>query len=73
MLDPYRLLGRSGLRVSPLALGAMTFGWGADRDAARAIFDAYVNRGGNFVDAGNGYANGTSVERDLIPMAETMA
>ena len=62
MLDSYRLLGRSGLRVSPLALGTMTFGWGADQDAARAIFDAYVVRGGNFVDTANGYANGTAEE-----------
>jgi aryl-alcohol dehydrogenase-like predicted oxidoreductase len=59
-LDSYRLLGRSGLRVSPLALGTMTFGWGADRDEARAIFDAYVERGGNFVDTANGYANGAA-------------
>jgi aryl-alcohol dehydrogenase-like predicted oxidoreductase len=62
MLDSYRLLGRSGLRVSPLALGTMTFGWGTDQDAARAIFDAYVGRGGNFIDTANGYANGTSEE-----------
>jgi aryl-alcohol dehydrogenase-like predicted oxidoreductase len=63
-LDSYRLLGRSGLRVSPLALGTMTFGsdwgWGADRDEARAIFDAYVGRGGNFVDTANAYTNGTA-------------
>jgi aryl-alcohol dehydrogenase-like predicted oxidoreductase len=59
-LDSYRLLGRSGLRVSPLALGTMTFGWGSDWDEARAIFDAYVERGGNFVDTANGYANGTA-------------
>jgi aryl-alcohol dehydrogenase-like predicted oxidoreductase len=59
-LDSYRLLGRSGLRVSPLALGTMTFGWGADRDEAQAIFDAFVGRGGNFVDTANGYANGTA-------------
>jgi aryl-alcohol dehydrogenase-like predicted oxidoreductase len=62
VLDTYRLLGRSGLRVSPLALGTMTFGWGADREAARAIFEAYVDRGGNFVDTANGYANGASEE-----------
>ena len=62
MLDTYRLLGRSGLRVSPLALGTMTFGWGADQGAARAIFDAYVGRGGNFVDTANGYANGAAEE-----------
>src|SRR5262245_17398563 len=62
VLDAYRLLGRSGLRVSPLALGTMTFGWGADKDEARAIFDAYVGRGGNFVDTANGYADGTAEE-----------
>src|SRR5262249_49950331 len=60
----YRLLGRSGLRVSPLALGTMTFGsdwgWGADWAEARAIFDAYVERGGNFVDTANGYTDGTA-------------
>ena len=63
-LDRYRLLGRSGLRVSPLSLGTMTFGtdwgWGADRDEARRIFDAYVDRGGNFVDTADVYTNGTS-------------
>jgi aryl-alcohol dehydrogenase-like predicted oxidoreductase len=63
-LDSYRLLGRSGLRVSPLALGTMTFGtdwgWGADREEAHRIFDAYVDRGGNFIDTSNNYTNGTS-------------
>ena len=62
MLDSYRLLGHSGVRVSPLALGTMTFGWGADVDAARAIFDTYVDRGGNFVDTANGYADGAAEE-----------
>ena len=65
-LDTYRLLGRSGLRVSPLSLGTMTFGsdwgWGADKDAARSIFDAYVDRGGNFIDTANQYTNGTAEE-----------
>ncbi|GAA3124115.1 aldo/keto reductase [Streptomyces rectiviolaceus] len=63
-LDTYRLLGRSGLRVSPLALGAATFGtewgWGADRDEARKLFDIYVERGGNFVDTASTYTNGSS-------------
>jgi aryl-alcohol dehydrogenase-like predicted oxidoreductase len=63
-LDTYRLLGRSGLRVSPLALGALTFGtdwgWGSERDEARQIFDAYLGRGGNFIDTANQYTNGTS-------------
>ncbi|MEV4111795.1 aldo/keto reductase [Nonomuraea sp. NPDC049695] len=63
-LDTYRLLGRSGLRVSPLALGTMTFGtdwgWGSDKDESRRIFDAYVDRGGNFIDTANQYTEGTS-------------
>jgi aryl-alcohol dehydrogenase-like predicted oxidoreductase len=63
-LDTYRLLGRSGVRVSPLSLGTMTFGtdwgWGADRDEARRIFDTYLDRGGNFVDTADVYTGGTS-------------
>jgi aryl-alcohol dehydrogenase-like predicted oxidoreductase len=63
-LDTYRLLGRSGLRVSPLSLGTMTFGtdwnWGADKDEARRIFDAYIDHGGNFVDTANRYTEGTA-------------
>ena len=63
-LDTYRLLGRSGLRVSPLALGTMTFGpdwgWGAGRNEARSMFDTYVERGGNFIDTANNYTGGTS-------------
>lgn len=63
-LDTYRLLGRSGLRVSPLALGAATFGtewgWGAEQDEARKLFDTYVERGGNFIDTANTYTNGSS-------------
>ncbi len=60
----YRLLGHSGLRVSELALGTMTFGpewgWGASRDESRRMFDAYVQEGGNFLDTANNYTNGTS-------------
>ena len=63
-LDTYRLLGNSGLRVSPMALGTMTFGadwgWGAEREDARRMFDAYVERGGNFIDTANKYTEGTS-------------
>ncbi|MBB4932871.1 aryl-alcohol dehydrogenase-like predicted oxidoreductase [Lipingzhangella halophila] len=63
-LDTYRLLGRSGLRVSPLALGAATFGtdwgWGAEQDEARKLFDLYVERGGNFIDTASTYTNGSS-------------
>lgn len=63
-LDSYRCLGHSGLRVSPLALGTMTFGadwgWGSDTGEARAIFNAYVELGGNFIDTANGYTSGTA-------------
>lgn len=60
----YRLLGRSGLRVSELALGTMTFGndwgWGADRDESKRQFDAFAGRGGNFIDTANRYTEGSS-------------
>jgi aryl-alcohol dehydrogenase-like predicted oxidoreductase len=63
-LDDYRLLGRSGLRVSPLSLGAMTFGvgggWGADDDEARRMVDLYIDKGGNFIDTANFYGHGGS-------------
>ena len=63
-LADYRLLGRSGLRVSPLSLGTMTFGsdwgWGADSDEARRIFDLYIDHGGNFIDTAVNYTNGAS-------------
>ncbi|MBE7219398.1 MAG: aldo/keto reductase [Caulobacteraceae bacterium] len=64
-LTTYRTLGRSGLAVSPLALGTMTFGagrWGTDAAASRAIFDAYVEAGGNFVDTADVYSGGRSEE-----------
>ncbi|HEU4961567.1 MAG TPA: aldo/keto reductase [Sphingomonas sp.] len=60
----YHLLGRSGLRVSELCLGTMTFGeswgWGASAEESRRIFDAYVDAGGNFVDTANIYTGGES-------------
>lgn len=62
-LTHYRSLGRSGLAVSPLALGTMTFGtarWGMDETGSRAVFDAYVGRGGNFIDTADVYAGGES-------------
>lgn len=58
------LLGNSGLRVSELSLGTMTFGlewgWGADEKESQRMFDAYVDRGGNFIDTANLYTNGTA-------------
>jgi aryl-alcohol dehydrogenase-like predicted oxidoreductase len=62
----YRLLGKSGLRVSELCLGTMTFGderdegWGASRDEAQRIFEAFVEHGGNFFDTANNYVGGMS-------------
>jgi aryl-alcohol dehydrogenase-like predicted oxidoreductase len=60
----YKLLGNSGLRVSEAALGAMTFGddwgWGAAKDEARKVYDAFREAGGNFIDTANVYTNGTS-------------
>ena len=60
----YRLLGHSGLRVSEVALGTMTFGedwgWGSAKDEARKIYDLYRDAGGNFVDTANVYTNGSS-------------
>ena len=62
----YTLLGRSGLRVSEVALGTMTFGeawgWGAPREECRRIFDAFVEAGGNFVDTACNYTDGESEE-----------
>ena len=64
-LTDYRTLGRSGLAVSPLALGTMTFGtarWGSGEDTSRAIFNAYVEAGGNFIDTANVYSSGRCEE-----------
>ncbi len=60
----YKLLGKSGLRVSELCLGTMTFGtewgWGSDKKQSRQVFDAFVEAGGNFIDTANRYTEGTS-------------
>src|SRR6516225_1311630 len=60
----YKLLGKSGLRVSELCLGTMTFGeewgWGASKDESRKVYDAFLEAGGNFIDTANVYTNGTS-------------
>jgi aryl-alcohol dehydrogenase-like predicted oxidoreductase len=60
----YTLLGKSGLRVSELCLGTMTFGedwgWGSNFDESRKVLDVYKAAGGNFLDTANLYTNGTS-------------
>ena len=64
-LTDYRTIGRSGLVASPLALGTMTFGtgrWGSTQDVSRAVFDAYVDAGGNMVDTADVYSGGRSEE-----------
>lgn len=64
-LETYRPLGASGLLVSPLTLGTMTFGtprWGMDAKGSRAVFDRYVDLGGNFIDTADVYSGGASEE-----------
>jgi aryl-alcohol dehydrogenase-like predicted oxidoreductase len=63
-LNQYRLLGNSGMRVSPICLGTMTFGtewgFGSDLEESRRILDLYADRGGNFLDTANIYTGGSS-------------
>lgn len=65
-LTDYITLGRTGLRVSPLCLGAMTFGtewgFGAEENISRDMFNRYIDAGGNFVDTADGYTMGHSEE-----------
>lgn len=60
----YKLLGKSGLKVSEICLGTMGFGtewgWGVDKEASFAILDAFAKEGGNFIDTANRYTEGTS-------------
>ncbi|MEM9494014.1 MAG: aldo/keto reductase, partial [Myxococcota bacterium] len=62
----YRLLGRSGLRVSEICLGTMSFGqdwgFGADEATSHQVLDAYAEAGGNFLDTANKYHNGQTEE-----------
>jgi aryl-alcohol dehydrogenase-like predicted oxidoreductase len=63
-LDHYVTLGRSGLRVSPLCLGAMTFGedlgWGTSVEESQRIIDRFIDLGGNFIDTANFYTKSHS-------------
>src|ERR1700727_3584456 len=63
-LDHYITLGRSGLRVSPQCLGAMTFGedlgWGSSVEESQQIIDRFIDLGGNFIDTANFYTKGHS-------------
>jgi len=65
-IDRYYTLGKTGLRVSRLALGTMTFGkewgWGNEKEDAKEIFNYYLDQGGNFVDTADMYTGGTSEE-----------
>jgi aryl-alcohol dehydrogenase-like predicted oxidoreductase len=60
----YKLLGRSGLRVSEICLGTMTFGeewgWGNNKEISQQVFNGFAEAGGNFIDTANSYTNGTS-------------
>ena len=81
----YYLLDKSGLRVSEICLGTMTFGgewrWGANKEESRKVFDAYVDAVGNFIDTANVYTEGTreryvgdfvSSDRDRFVIAFTL-
>ncbi len=63
-LNHYVTLGRSGLRVSPICLGTMTFGedlgWGSSVKDSEAILDRFIDLGGNFIDTANAYTKGHS-------------
>src|SRR5215468_11060588 len=65
-MNEYVTLGRSGLLVSPLCLGTMTFGtewgWGAEENVSRSLLDRYLEAGGNFIDTADGYTGGRSEE-----------
>jgi aryl-alcohol dehydrogenase-like predicted oxidoreductase len=65
-LNEYTTLGRTGLRVSPLCLGAMGFGtgwgWGAEEKPSFQMLEQYLERGGNFIDTADGYQMGQSEE-----------
>jgi aryl-alcohol dehydrogenase-like predicted oxidoreductase len=56
----YRYLGRSGVRISAITLGAQTFGWSVGPEEAGALLDQYLERGGNYVDAADSYNKGES-------------
>lgn len=71
----YKILGNTGVRVSEVCLGSMTFGddwggFGANKDESRKVFDAFLEAGGNFIDTANMYTNGTS-ERFLGDFMKT--
>ncbi|MFT3925972.1 MAG: aldo/keto reductase [Myxococcales bacterium] len=63
-MTSYSVLGRSGLRVSPLCLGTMTFGtewgWGSPKETVFSLMDRYFEAGGNFVDTADAYTGGSS-------------
>ena len=60
----YKLLGKSGLRVSELCLGTMTFGedwgWGSSQEESRRVYDTFLEAGGNFIDTANVYTRSLS-------------
>lgn len=67
----YRRLGRTGLKVAPLCLGTMQWGWSADEETSFAVMDAYVEAGGNFIDTADIYSrwvegNSGGVSEEII-------
>ena len=74
-LNEYTTLGRTGLRISPLCLGAMGFGtgwgWGADEKASVEMLNLYLEGGGNFIDTADGYQMGQSEEIEFGKMSRS--
>ena len=67
----YRTLGRSGLKVAPICLGTMQFGWSADEQTSFGVMDAYADAGGNFIDTADVYSawvegNSGGVSEEII-------
>src|SRR5579862_8979029 len=65
----YRQLGRSGVRVSELCLGTMTFGREADEDTSRVILERFLEAGGNFVDTADGYGGRPGRSEEIVGRA----
>lgn len=64
----YRRLGGSGLKVAPICLGVMQFGWAADEQTSHQILDAYAGAGGNFIDTADGLRSpymGVTISQDV--------
>jgi aryl-alcohol dehydrogenase-like predicted oxidoreductase len=62
----YRRFGRTGMKVTELCLGTMTFGREADEETSQAILRRYLEAGGNFVDTANGYGARPGLSEEIV-------